>query len=46
MFTEIRVFVLVCLAVIGLGLSACETMQGAGRDIEDAGQGIQKSAEQ
>lgn len=35
---------LFCLLI--LTLSACETMDGAGRDIENAGQGIQKSAEQ
>lgn len=28
-----------------MGLSACETMQGAGRDIQKAGQSIEKSAD-
>lgn len=46
MLKKIRILFLLCLAVISLSLSACETMGGAGRDIESAGQGIQKSAEQ
>ncbi|QYX57785.1 entericidin A/B family lipoprotein [Roseovarius sp. SCSIO 43702] len=28
-----------------LGLSACETVEGAGRDIEKAGQNIEDAAE-
>jgi predicted small secreted protein len=46
MLLRLRITILMCLAVITLGLVACETMGGAGRDIESAGQGIQKSAEQ
>lgn len=45
MLTQSRFVLLIFFLVAGLALSACETMQGAGRDIEDAGQGIQKSAE-
>ncbi|MGB4107359.1 MAG: entericidin A/B family lipoprotein [Alphaproteobacteria bacterium] len=44
MFTNIRFFTLLSLAVIGLGLSACETVNGAGRDIENAGEAVQDSA--
>lgn len=33
------------LFVLGLGLSACETMQGAGRDIEHAGESVQDAAD-
>ncbi len=33
------------LATISLALSACETMEGAGRDIEHAGESVQDAAE-
>lgn len=29
-----------------LGLTACETVEGAGRDIEDAGQAISEAADE
>lgn len=45
MLTNIRFLALIFLAVIGLGLSACETMEGAGRDIENAGESVQDAAE-
>lgn len=45
MFTNLRYLILVSLAVIGLGLSACETMEGAGRDIQNAGQSVEEAAE-
>ncbi|HRK98433.1 MAG: entericidin A/B family lipoprotein [Alphaproteobacteria bacterium] len=32
-------------AVISLGLSSCETMSGAGRDIEHAGESVQDAAD-
>lgn len=38
-------FLLIMLAVIGLGLTACETMDGAGRDIEKAGNSVQDAAQ-
>lgn len=44
MFMNARFSMLMLLAVIGLGLSACETFEGAGRDIENAGEAVQKSA--
>ena len=45
MFTKFRFLTLLALAVAGLGLSACETMGGAGRDIEHAGQSVQDAAD-
>lgn len=32
------------LAVAGLGMSSCQTVDGAGRDIEKAGESIQDSS--
>ncbi|WP_343044160.1 entericidin A/B family lipoprotein [Sneathiella litorea] len=32
------------IALASLSLAACETMEGAGEDIEDAGEAIQKKA--
>lgn len=45
MLTNMRFLTLVSLAVIGLGLSACETMEGAGRDIQHAGESVEEAAE-
>lgn len=45
MLTNIRFLTIISLAVIGLGLSACETMEGAGRDIQSAGQSVEEAAE-
>lgn len=45
MLTNIRLFILFSLAVTGLGLSACNTVEGAGRDIENAGEAVQDSAD-
>jgi predicted small secreted protein len=42
--TNIRTLMLLSLIVLSLGLSACETVEGAGRDIEDAGESVQRSA--
>jgi len=44
MLTNKRFLILVSLAVLSLGLSACETMEGAGRDIEHAGESVQDAA--
>lgn len=44
MLTKIRFLTLISLAVIGLGLSACETMEGAGRDIQNAGESVEGAA--
>lgn len=32
------------LAVLGMGLSACNTVGGAGQDIEEAGETVQDAA--
>lgn len=32
------------LSVIGISLTACETIEGAGQDIENAGESVQKAA--
>ncbi len=32
------------LAVLGLGVAACNTVQGAGEDIENAGEAVQDAA--
>lgn len=45
MFINTRFFLLASLAVLSLGLAACETMQGAGRDIEHAGESVQDAAD-
>jgi predicted small secreted protein len=42
--TNIKTLMLSSLIVLSLGLSACETVEGAGRDIEDAGESVQRSA--
>lgn len=42
---NIRFLTLISLAILGLGLAACETMEGAGRDIEHAGEAVQDAAE-
>ena len=38
---RIQTLTLISLAVLGLGLSACETVDGFGRDVERAGESIQ-----
>lgn len=45
MLTSIRFLTLISLAVIGLSLTACETMEGAGRDIQNAGESVEEAAE-
>ncbi|WP_334129699.1 entericidin A/B family lipoprotein [Sneathiella sp.] len=41
---NLRIFILALFAVCTLSLAACNTMEGAGEDIEDAGEAIQKGA--
>ena len=36
--------VVLSLAVLGMGLSACNTVGGAGQDIEEAGETVQDAA--
>jgi entericidin B len=45
MLMNIRFFTLLSLVITGLGLAACETMEGAGRDIEHAGESVQDAAD-
>lgn len=40
-----KVMTILFLGVIGLGLPACETMEGAGRDVQNAGQSIESAAD-
>ena len=42
---SLKVSALITLLLGMLALSACHTVEGAGKDIEKAGQGIQNSAE-
>jgi predicted small secreted protein len=44
MFIKIRLFMLLSLAVVSLGLSACNTVEGAGKDIGNAGEAIEDAA--
>ncbi len=44
MFKRTTVLTILGLGIIGLGLSACETVDGAGRDIENAGEAVQDAA--
>lgn len=37
------VLILICLALM-VGLGGCETVKGAGKDIERAGEAIQRAA--
>jgi predicted small secreted protein len=47
MFPNIKFFTLVVLggAAMTVSLTGCETMDGAGRDIENAGEAVQSAAE-
>ncbi|MCS5597880.1 MAG: entericidin A/B family lipoprotein [Alphaproteobacteria bacterium] len=44
MLKKLNIFILTVLAIAGLTLSACETIEGAGQDIENAGHSIQDAA--
>jgi predicted small secreted protein len=44
MITRTQFFTFLFLTILSFGLCACETMDGAGRDIEHAGEAVQKSA--
>lgn len=44
MFNTLKFMSLVIIASFGLSLSGCETMEGAGKDIENAGQSVQDAA--
>lgn len=40
-----RLLSLTFLTLTAISISACETMEGAGRDIESAGESVQDAAE-
>ena len=40
----VRKFVAVALVALGLGLSACNTVEGAGKDTQAAGKAISNEA--
>ena len=42
---NLTLITVLALAVLGFGLSACETVEGAGQDIQNAGQSIEDAAE-
>ena len=39
-----KLLTILSLAVLSVGISACETLGGAGRDIENAGEAVQDVA--
>ena len=45
MSKNIRFLTLMVLMASTIGLAGCETMEGAGRDIENAGESVQSAAE-
>lgn len=36
----------IALFVLGLGLTACHTVEGAGRDIQTVGEGVEETADE
>lgn len=44
MFRKIPFFAFLFFGVIGLGLSGCDTMEGAGRDVQSAGSALEDAA--
>lgn len=40
----VRKFVAVALVALGLGLSACNTVEGAGKDVSSAGNAVTDAA--
>jgi predicted small secreted protein len=45
MHTKLSMMGLLLAAVLGLGLSACNTVEGAGRDIQHAGAAVEDAAQ-
>jgi predicted small secreted protein len=45
MLQKKKIMTVIFIALIGLSLTACETMDGAGRDIEHAGESVQDAAQ-
>ena len=46
MINRKKMMTIFALGLLSLGLAACETMEGAGKDIEHAGESIQDAANQ
>lgn len=46
MLNTLKFMSLIMIFGLGLSLSACETMEGAGQDIEHAGEAVQDAANQ
>ena len=40
-----RILIVMAIAICTISLTACETMKGLGRDVEDAGEWVQEKAE-
>lgn len=40
-----RILTLLSLVMLGFSLGACNTVDGAGQDIEDAGEAVQDAAD-
>jgi predicted small secreted protein len=43
--TKYRLLAMTCLATFALALSACETMEGFGQDVQHGGAAIEDAAE-
>jgi entericidin B len=41
----VRKFFAVALIIAGIGVSACNTVQGAGKDVSSAGNAVAKAAD-
>lgn len=44
MLNKTRIITVFALGTMSMALSACETLEGAGKDVENAGQSIQSAA--
>ena len=40
-----KILIVVAFAICTVSLTACETMKGLGRDVEDAGEWVQEKAQ-
>lgn len=40
-----KILIVLCLGITVFTLSACETMKGLGKDVEDAGAWVQEKAQ-
>tara|TARA_Y100001001_G_scaffold61856_2_gene58816 strand:- start:181 stop:315 length:135 start_codon:yes stop_codon:yes gene_type:complete len=41
---RLSILTLLTVATLGFGLAGCETLEGAGQDIENAGESVQDAA--